>query len=900
MKKLRCVIFALFLIGVPGVQGNNNGPPSLNFKLGILYINSPTGKRFKDGIVAAIKKYNDLNGKRFNDAREFSYDNETDGLDELVKIISGEKGEEERVDILFGPTESGVYIRAIEQRKDLEAHKIPVISSQVASKIPHQVGGWFFRTNINVQRRAQVIYDYLNKYWVQSIAVIYEDTEFGRRAEEAFANELQGRQKELYLSLSYNSSAKARSQIRQILARRPEAVGIISSRRSDFVRIVNWLKTLNAGLSNYFPMTFSVIDIRTIQKELFQDKQENSSRGNSPDNNSVYFVSVTEGSVTEVPGNQMRETDVTQKVVYDDVRAIAYDTTMIILRELDTLSRVNGFVYNDKNDSWRDAFRSRFESILNGNIEIGRGDIKIESKTGISFRNFENETTPKVFELNKSDPDNPIEMEETIGFFKKIGHKLESMRNRFGDWPIIINLIIIFVVVLLTSIRDIKRLWWTKSHRYLQTFHFWLLPLVNYSIALATYIYLGETGSIRYDSILAALVLSLTPSAVLHLTLFETPGGKSIGLARYYDGFLQWIYGKMSVENYLKNKFYVNVIAYHNSVYAMKSLFKEIYGDVLNKEQAIRLQTRIEEDLKNADSWIGRRKAMAHLVLRKFNWDELVDLNIIAEEFRGRGPGSKDHLIPYDDPENVMTKTARACARDEDKIKEIDKQIELALIALGKETEERKEELVADYEKDKSEMKTHAAIMKKRIIFFSLLNGYKRDVLEKMGLEKKPLDILKEAVAHWAGNENKQEILNNANAAVEELLPEKVDDKKDKFSIVFKILFILGIIFMGIISIWGTLPIWGTIFILGIMIFTWGMVLRWGTKKIKDFKEEKRILRKILVDEKIDEASFERKIRYLLLRDKDEIYFKDRGLLPENYQYIEPPEEGTNGEKEDR
>jgi hypothetical protein len=876
MKKFRCAIFALFLIGVPGVQGNNNDPPSLNFKLGILYINSPTGKRFRDGIAAAINKYNDLNGKHFNDAREFSYDNETDGLDELVEIISGKKGEGEKVDILLGPTESGVYIRALEQRKELETHSIPVISSQVASKIPHQVGGWFFRTNINVQRRAQVIYDYLNKYWVQSIAVIYEDTEFGRRAEEAFANELQWRQKELYLSLSYNSSAKARNHIRQILTRRPEAVGIISSRRSDFVRIVNWLKTLNAGLSNYFPMIFSVIDIRTIQKELFRDNRENPSQGNPPDNNSVYFVSVTEESVTEVPGDKKKKTDEDNEVVCDDVYAIAYDTTMIILRELDILANSNGFVYGDNNAPWRESFRSRFESILNGNIEIKQGDIKVESKTGISFRNFENETTPKVFKLNKNDPDEPIKLGKAIGFFEKIGHKLQSIQNRFGDWPIAINLIIIFVVVLLTSIRDIKRLWWTKSHRYLLTFHFWLLPIVNFLIALATYVYLGETGNIRYDSILAALILSLTPSAVLHLTLFETPAGKSIGLARYYDGFLQWIYDKMSVKNYLRNKFYVNIIAYHNSVYAMKSLFREIYQDVLNKEQTIRMQTRIEEDLKNADSWIGRRKAVAHLVLRKFKWDELVDLNFIPEEFRGRGPRSKDHLIPYDDPEDVVIKTARACARDEDKITEIEKQIDDALIALGRETEERKEELEDDYKKDKSEMKTHTAIMKKRIIFFSLLNGYKRDVLEKMRLGKKNLDILEQAVGHWASSEDKQEIFNNANTAVEESLAEKVDEKKDKFPIALKIFFILGIISLGIIFIWGT------IFILAIMIFIWGMVLRWGIKKIKEFKEEKKIFRKILVDKKTDEASFERKIRHLLLRGKDENYFKQKGLLPQD------------------
>jgi len=875
MKKVICVFFILLLFGLLEIRGSNNDPPSLNFKLGILYINSPTGKRFKDGIIDAINEYNVLNGKRFNIAHEFSYDNETDGLDELAKIISGgkkENGKAIKIDILFGPTESGVFIRALERRKELEKYRVPVISSQVASKIPHQIDGWFFRTNINVQRRAQVIYDYLNKYWVQSIAVIYEDTEFGRRAEEAFANELQGRQKELYLSLSYNSSVKARNQVRLILARRPEAVGIFSSRRNDFVRIVNWLKTLNAGISNYSPMIFSVIDIRTIQKELYHG---------TPGRNSVYFVSATKESGKKLPKNKMKQEDSEQEVICDDVRAIAYDTTMIVLRELDNIAKSNGFVYNNQQDPWREDFRSRFESILNGNIEIKQGNIKIETKTDISFRNFENATTPKVFQLNKSKLDTPIELEKTVGFFRKITHKAKSIHRRFGYWPIL-NLIIIFFVVLFTSIRDIKRWWWTKSNRYLLTFHFWLLPLANYIIALATYFYLGERGSIRYDSILAALVLSLTPSALLHLTLFETSAGKSIGLARYYDGFLQWIYDKMSVENYMKNKAYINVIAYHNSVYAMKSLFNEVYRDGLNREQTFRMQTRIEEDLKKADSWIARRKALAHLVLRKFKWDDLVDLNFIPAEFRGRGPGSKKHLISYDDPENVVTKTARVCARNGSKIVDIEDKIDKALDELGKETEKRKEELKADYEKDKSEMKTHSAIMKKRIIFYSLLNGYKPDVLEEMRLDDEKIGILDKATNYWASSGDKNEILDNANAAVEESLMEKVSDKdiKDKYSTLFIVLFILtGIFIWGIAFLWSKLPLWLTIFILGIMAFILGMILREGIKNIKEIKEEREILKTILLDKKLDKKFFRRKIRYLLLEGKDEHFFKQKGLL---------------------
>ncbi len=169
-------------------------------------------------------------------------------MNKLVSTIS-----EKKADVILGPTESGVFLRALEQRKMLEQHKIPVISSQVASKIPHQMNGWFFRTNINVERRAEVMYKYLNKRWVQSITVIYEDTEFGRRAEEAFRNEPQGQQIELYLSLAYNSDTDPR-QIRKIFEKRPEAVGIFGN-RSDFFHLYGLLKSLNSSLNNYFPTT---------------------------------------------------------------------------------------------------------------------------------------------------------------------------------------------------------------------------------------------------------------------------------------------------------------------------------------------------------------------------------------------------------------------------------------------------------------------------------------------------------------------------------------------------------------------------------------------------------------------------------------------------------------------
>jgi len=328
MKRITCfvIIIILLLSGMLFAQGNESKGGTYTFKLGILYINSPTGERFRDGIKEAIDKY--PRGNIF-ESYDFPYDNETEGLKTLVSLME-EKDIDKKVDIILGPTDSGVFVSALEQRKKLEKSRIPVISSQVAAKIPHRKGGWFFRTNINVERRAQVIYDFLNKYWVHSIAVLYEDTEFGRRAEEAFRNELNGQQKEHYLPFSYDSTGKARIQIRNILELRPEAVGIFGT-RNDFVRLYSLLKNLNVGSSRYLPITFSIIDIRVVQDNL-QDKDF------------VYFV-----SVTDLTKDKDKDKD------FDDVKALAYDTTMVILRELDDLATSENFKYDDR--IWRESFR---------------------------------------------------------------------------------------------------------------------------------------------------------------------------------------------------------------------------------------------------------------------------------------------------------------------------------------------------------------------------------------------------------------------------------------------------------------------------------------------------------------------------------------------------------------
>lgn len=831
MRKIMCVtciILVLLMGGYLSGQERKSKPKisAFKFKLGILYINSPTGKRFREGIRKAIAKYSELlETKDLFETKDFPYDNETEGVKTLVSLMKSDKSQEDKskkVDIILGPTESGVFVRAIEQREELEKAEIPVISSQVTAKVSHQVGGWFFRTNINVERRAQVIYDFLNKYWVRSIAILYEENEFGRRAEAAFAKELQEQQRNLYLPLSYSSTDKARSQIRRILARRPEAVGIFGN-RADIARLFRLLKNLNAGSTRYFPLTFSIIDTRVIQDNLEPGY-------------SVYFVSVT---------------DITKNKDFDDVEALSYDTTAIILGELDALANSGTFNYNDP--SWRQTFRNRFEAILKGSIGIRQNEGKIQLKTRISFKDYENKTTPKVFRLSR-EAISPVELGKTITFPGKILNKVKLIWDRFGIWPII-NLVIIFIVIVFMSIKDIKRWWWGKSGRLFKRLHFWLLLLVNIAIAYAVYFYLGETGNLRYDSVLMALILSLTPSTLLHITLFETSTGKAIGLARYYDNFLQWIYEKMAFKNYKKNKFYINVIAYHNSLYGMQSILNDIYRntpDDQNKEQRRRMQTMVEEVFKEADSWLGRRKALARILLQKLGWKECSEHNLVPNDLKEYDPEKPDERRKFKDegykkelqerdPEEIVLEAARFCAKKPLKRILIDEKINAALKEL---TPERRQELKNDYRKDLNEMKTSTAIMRKKITFLFLLKGYDKDFSKNIksvkGCESE--NILKDVFPRLKNNAVKEMVKENVEKLINNILKEKESkEEKEKYQRVFK-------------------------------------------EKFKCREDKKGELTCLWdKDKEIDEACFKEGIRFLFAYyDWDINYLKNIGLLPDD------------------
>ena len=272
-----------------------DGEPSA-LRLGVLYANTATGRLYRDGVREALAAHDGV------EAFEKDYANAQQGSERLEELLSGGQ-----VDVVLGPTESDIFVAATERRDEMEAHMVPIISPLITADVDHIERGWFFRINVDVRRRSQVVYDYLNKYWLRSISLLYANTEFGRRAEEAFREELSTIQLANYTPLLYNSPPiEARGQLRQILNTRPEAVGIIGE-REDILDIYTSLKSMDSWGSSFRPVFFTILDVRFVEglPEEF------------------LFVSVTGSS---------QEDD-------NDVKALAYDATRLVTRPLAADSR---------------------------------------------------------------------------------------------------------------------------------------------------------------------------------------------------------------------------------------------------------------------------------------------------------------------------------------------------------------------------------------------------------------------------------------------------------------------------------------------------------------------------------------------------------------------------------
>ena len=581
--RLACVLVLLLVVCVSvSAQDKMTRTPVDKIRLGALYKNDVADSYIK-GIESAV---DNTGMKDYVEINYFLYYYEQQGLEKLIDMITNKE-----VDIVLGPTDSGIFTRALERREELEAYRIPVISPLVTATADNQPEGWFFRTNVDVGRRVEAIHDYLNKCLIRSVAILYADTEFGRRAEESFRTELRGSQEGSYEPVSFESLQEARLGLRQILESRPEALGIFGS-NADIVGVYNHLQCMNNRGVSYRPFLFTIMDARITADEV----------------DDLYFVSVAKCDITGTTKDTGRvETP-------DEVETLAYDTCVLLLSEF---KRMPPGPFAPK------QFRDQFAALLRGPVK------EPGPKTGMAFHEYRNSVPPKVFHMHRGEVEQ-VNLSQVISWPQKLSIKWELIKRRYGFWPMV-NIGLLILIVVSVSILDLKR-WYGKGLiKELLRPHLWLLIAVNFLLVFVLYFFLAERGSIRYDSVVTALIIAFTPSVLLRTTLFETPTGRAIGLAKLYDRFLLWINDKLMMAKYRSHNSVLNLVAYRNSVFDMKNQLLQIYRHARNRSEGIRLKAELEEELQRVDSLLERRFICARHLLRRLDWDELQGKGFIPE-----------------------------------------------------------------------------------------------------------------------------------------------------------------------------------------------------------------------------------------------------------------------------
>ena len=210
IRGLGVLLLALTLWeGLPAQTQDHNADKG-TVRIGALYMKIDAPMRLLEGVQEALKD-NKLENVVLVD---LGYTEIGDGLSKLRNAV-----ENETVDIIIGPTESDIFVRALDEREKIEQNKIPLISPLITADVDVQESEWFFRTNVGVNRRAQVMYDCLRKYWIRSMAVLHANTEFGRRAEAAFKAEFLNEfdNTDQYLSESYDPPPDIRDEYMAIL-----------------------------------------------------------------------------------------------------------------------------------------------------------------------------------------------------------------------------------------------------------------------------------------------------------------------------------------------------------------------------------------------------------------------------------------------------------------------------------------------------------------------------------------------------------------------------------------------------------------------------------------------------------------------------------------------------------
>ena len=602
--------WALVALGAPAVaQADDDTPPCAaeeKLCIGVPHASTATGERHLQGVRDALA------GHPLEDEVEIvplPYLSDRAGDELLAESIDGG-----HFDLILGPTDSGPFVAAASLQADRGERNVPVISSLVTADVPNDPEGWFFRTNAGVRRRSAAVYDHLNQHWVRSLAVLHADTEFGRQAADAFRANLSEPQRGLLIELPFDPP-NVRREVRQVLDARPEAVGVLGG-REDVVACYRALANMNESGTPFSPMLFTIIDLREVQGDV----------------DGFFFASVVRPDAEEPAGGG---------APWDDVRALSYDTTRLVLDELVHV-RLRPF---DKV-----AFRDRFANLLAG--AGGRPDLVSDMR----FASMESSASLTLYRLASGGVE-AVDAAPT-SFVAKVLAKLALQANRFGLWPIGV-LLTILVTVTVMSVHDLYRWYGGRVRqlvwrRWVPSRHFVALVALQAGVAILLYLFLGETGRIRYDSLVNGFIIALAPSPLLRAN-FGRIGGRELGFADAYDRLLKNLTGGLLRRRYRNFENSKLILAYYNTLGFLRGQLMAVYRALPNRDEGQRLLQELENDLAATALPIERRKLCAERLMQLRTWDDLRSMGCVPRELRAAA----------DNVEAMIHECVRHCLGDE-------------------------------------------------------------------------------------------------------------------------------------------------------------------------------------------------------------------------------------------
>ena len=585
-------------------------------RIGIAYRGgSPAGQRMLEGIRKSIHAYNEAKEEDRPwsvEPVELQYGEEKAGLQSLLEVIEKQKPSDKSnksdpdsdskvpdVDVILGPSDSGLYLHLMEFRKDLEAAKVVVLSPVVTAAEGNKANEWLFRTNVQVTRRAQKIFDHLVSRGFNTITVAYESSGFGDRAEHAFS--------ELASQTNYKALRFRSGQLRGVAAtiveERPSAVGLLGQ-AENIGQLQSAMKALTSGVVPYDPLVFTITDASTLclEKVRFVTLYKGLDDGSSFSNQKC---GMPPGSMT------------------DEFTGLGYDTA-------DHLLRIADKVGTDRHgtSAWRINFRYELAASLQNPTR------RPTQRTGMTFYNRENTAEPAIRWYNGKEKDRDVFAEVSP---PKVGlsswgawleDRIDVRKRRFGILPLI-NIALVIAIVGKRTFSDVKKSFTGSTLRYLWRWTFLRFVLFNVFVAIAVLFTMAEWGTVRWDNTLVALSIAFGYTMLLKTSIFETPSGQAFGLAQIYEKAVKDINRRLMVMRYDLESPRVYFLSYTNSLTWLRDMLVRVYRESEDRVRADRLISDIDEEVRTTDGEIEKRRVYARHLLDLMSWRQLVRARLV-------------------------------------------------------------------------------------------------------------------------------------------------------------------------------------------------------------------------------------------------------------------------------